>query len=403
MPARENGAGIYGYESAIFKNKAGVLKLLCLEDLFDMTPSTNMVTDENTGNAIKYPDELYVVDRGGEWGRVTSIIQKPRTRSIAHIRVDDCDTLILTDNYPLIISNDNEDIVPAICSREKVIHRQFRERRDYLQQYAGNIDHIEADFMAERVLDNYCYEVYSGQLQSCRALIDLDESLKVSLFGYFIGKFIITGHLQYSQRGHVNGVVLPGCKMDLACKMGKGIYDATGIACEIIPDADNTATIYSDSIAMIRLLTQELLLLEDSRNRRLPPDIFNYPRSFQLGVYLGIMNGSPEHPEIYESRYMAHGRKLSTQVTQLARGLGMPGRIAIREQAKTQYAYPLCGYFVRNSKQLHNIEVADEWNPINVAHEMDNPVLLRECNYVYEITVESGSFIMNNIWVPARR
>ena len=389
-----------GQESLVVKI-GDTLKLTSFEDLYEDLPGLEECLDEELGLFAKPVKELYALDRRGAWTKITELTKMRRSEDLQYLTIKEGDPLLVTANHPIIVSNDEEDVIRADEATHGAHYRQFRDALESLTEYEGNISHLDVDFMQHKILNSYCYD---GGLEhhSCKALIDLDEGVKLSMLGYFIGLFLYRGHFVRDQWGELKSVSVECDTLELAERIAKGVYDATGVSMDVVPHAngDGGALLFSGSQGLIKLMAYKLGLREEPWDRQLPPDILNYPRAFKLGVFLGYMMGNPDNSEEYANISQSNGRTLSNQFSILARSLGYPGRAAFNEQPK-QYTLPKCGYCVRESKKEFGKTVVEEWNVVSRSYAITNTHLLRKNEYVYGIKTESHSFLMNNTWTYA--
>lgn len=398
MPSNLYGSG--GQESLVIKI-GDTLKLTSFEDLYEDLPGLEECLDEELGLFTKPVKELYALDRRGAWTKVTELTKMRRLEDLQYLRINGGDPLLITANHPIIVSNDEEDVIRADESTRGAHYRQFRDAMESLTEYEGNISCLDVDFMQHKILNSYCYD---GGLEhhSCKALIDLDEGVKLSMFGYFIGLFLCQGHFIRDQWGELRAVSVECDTLGLAERIAKGVYDATGASMDVVSHINGYGGVllFSDNQGLIKLMAYKLGLREEPWDRRLPPDILNYPRTFKLGVFLGYMNGNPDEVEEYANTIHSNGRAFSNQFSTLARSLGYPGKAAFNEQPK-QYALPKCGYYVRESSKEYDKAAVEEWNVISSNYAITNTHLLRKNEYVYGIKTESHSFLMNNTWMYA--
>ena len=182
-------------------------------------------------------------------------------------------------------------------------------------------------------------------------------------------------------------------------ELAKGVYRATGIAIEVIPGKKegDPVLLYTENVAMLKLMRDKFGLKENTLERKLPEDIIVYPKKFQLGVVDAFLEGDPFHPYKVEPTYKKHGRKLSTQFAILARVAGLEGRVAFRE-GNHPAQYPRCGYIINWKALPFYYDITDEWRQIVKVAPISNRTFLEQNEHMYEISTESHSLLINNIW-----
>ena len=389
-------SSICGQESVIARIGDDI-KLLAFEDLYDIIPEPEECLDEELDIRIKRPEEVYVLDRGTQWTRVNWLRKSRNKKPVMYVKINGIDGLIVSSNHPLIVSNDVEDTVEAAYITSS--RRQFRDSQLDTRFFAGEKDHIDVDFMDHVVSDGYCYNNYKGFYHTCHKKIDLDEGVKVSLLGYYVGLFILDGNYVYDPWGNDIGISVPCANIELAEELAKGVYRATGIAIEVIPGKKegDPVLLYTENVAMLKLMRDKFGLKENTLERKLPEDIIVYPKKFQLGVVDAFLEGDPFHPYKVEPTYKKHGRKLSTQFAILARVAGLEGRVAFRE-GNHPAQYPRCGYIINWKALPFYYDITDEWRQIVKVAPISNRTFLEQNEHMYEIYTESHSLLINNIW-----
>lgn len=388
---------ICGEESVIAKIN-GVIKLISLEDLYNQVAGEEVENNDLTMWS-KTPEDLYVLDRGTNWTKVSSLKRHELPpRSLFFTKIEGTDSVITTGNYPIIISNDPEDTQEVRYLG--AIRRLFRDGQLLTRDFAGEIDHIKVDFMDHCVPDGYCFNDYKGFYHTCHHNIDLAESAKISLLGYFVGLFILDGNFLYNQRNELIGVEVPCEHGELTANIARGVYKATGIALEILPGADQEEqdVLYTENVAMLKLMQDVFKLKENTLERKLPEDVLRYPKEFQLGIVSAFLGGKPERYYNVGRTYKKHGRKLSNQFAILARITGVEGRTAFRE-GNHPAEYPRCGYIVNWNRRAFYCDIKDEWRQLVKVSTLSNRTFVERNRYGYSVKTESHSLLVNNIWL----
>lgn len=377
----KNNHYVSGQECVIAKIKNAV-KLVSIDDLFCL-------------NKIDPLESIYVLDRDSIWTKVTAIEKHElEEASLVYIKIEGTDSIITTSNYPLIISNDPEDTIEARYTTSS--RRLLRDGQIETRDFSGTVDHIKVDFMDHYIEDGYCFNRYKGFYHTCRRNIDL-EGKKISLLGYYVGKFISTGNYVYDKWGELTGVQVP-CSVEYSEELARGIYRDTGIALEVIHVSEVEDLLYTENIAMLRLLLGVFNLPDESVLRKLPPDILSYPKEFQLGVIDAILGTDPRHPYDLEPTYKRHGRKLSAQFAVVSRTLDIEGRMAFKE-GNHPAEYPRCGYILNWNRRPFSKSVKSEWRQIVKIMTLSNRTFLNQNKYVFRVNTESHSLLINNIWM----
>lgn len=379
------------HESVVLKI-SDELKLVSMEDAYRLCVKEEEQINDIGQAYAKYPKKWHILDRGGNFTKVTRIVRSRLKTDLLLTQIRGSENLIATRGYPLIITNDSENTIEA---EEDLKDRQYRSNMHGVNAYAGTIDYIKTNALAHDMHNAYLYEQVAGCLQTCKKVIDLDDLSDYDGFGWFMGMFIASG--KYLKEEYVNsiyGLMILNQNKEYLERAAVGLYVATGI-----PSSVEEVRIYGDtwykliviSKALSRLIMDVFCMSADQYNINLPIDILNYPTNFQRGVLNGFLKGTTSLRDI------GRVRKCMNQIGMLARINGVDGYV---ETTLKKGGQPLNNFTPHLKRDPYGgIAGADgDWNMIDEVSKITNTSYLQSNKWVYTISTESHSFIVNNIW-----
>lgn len=90
----------------------GQLLLVSMDQLYALVDMEEVLLDEEQEVYGKFPQDLQILDRDG-WTTVRRLIRKKRHRDLVRVKTAFDDDLIVTDNHPLIVSDDIDNTIEA--------------------------------------------------------------------------------------------------------------------------------------------------------------------------------------------------------------------------------------------------------------------------------------------------
>jgi len=353
----------------------------------------------------KYPDNLYVSDKNHTWVKVTTITKKKRHRDLYRIKTSFGEDIVVTDNHPLITDLNNiEETTPAIDSLGK---SQYKE-------------HQKIEFKGRQILDlatifDTC-EVYESFIRydkhELKRFINLTEE-----FGYVIGFFIgdgnfnnNTGYLNFTQKD-----------VSLLNKINSLLFDATGKAGTVRYHCDrNIHTLEVRSRGLFNLFKNFFGIQDKAQGKTLPINILEFNEDFAKGIVEGLYDadGTINYHQIW---LKLASRSAILQVAEIMRYFGYSVGNGIQSIPfsntgyKTNYSLWTLGCSRRMDSTPMNLSfkwknsVISESTPkykfdgevkiTNVQKIEENDSFLYQNEFIYDITTETHTFILNNIIV----
>lgn len=332
----------YSAKESVIVKIYGETKLLSFEDLYELCDAEEVLVDKEKLVWCKYPKEgtIKILDRVG-YTNVSRLVRKFRHRDLVYVDTTYGDDLIVTDNHPLIVSNDVEDTVEAIHSLGK-------------GQWVSEF--------------NIPFKGKQRELFHNRWIV-MDKDM-----GYLIGFFIMNGYYD------VRPLVKPDYRIYFIYNNEKRLNKIAKIINKhfnedlfIKQDEMNKKNWYLEvnNSDLFYTLTTICNIKYDTYERTLPNNVYDYTEDFAKGVLRGIAENYSLIKDAYEyDDYNIFSRSLTTQTLMLARSLN----IKMTEDS---------GY----------------WVLIDSVSKVDKGRFLTSNDFIYDITTDSHSFICNGLWV----
>ena len=409
----------YGASEGIVVYKNGKKILTTFENLYNSyTEIEEFLLDEENNVYVKYPKDLYIEDKN-EKVIIKRIIRKDRHRDLVLVKTKNGESLIVTDNHPLITDiSDINNTTEAINSFGKY---QFKKDTEFVDKNF-TID-VEKEFNLENY-GSYCISnVNDGKkVEGIKPIIELNDKL-----GYAIGFFIAEG--SYSE----NFIDITQNDKNVLKKVASYIYETTGISGKIYQDtcpSHNERNIKHklqyNSIFMRDLLINYFGILPHASRKNLPTNIYETNTNFINGLISGIIDGDGSigihnkdkgnHTGNISIRLAS--RSLISQLSILLRSFGFGISVSYQEQNELAFGsfssnYPIFGvgfgltgsldfnlsFKVNNNRDIitKKTRYKKEISEISEVKIIKNKSYLD--NYIYDITTESETFLCNNLIV----
>lgn len=400
----------YAAQESVVVKFHGKLLLVSFEDLYDLCEEQEYLLDEEKEVYAKYPTELYIRDRNNEFTTVARLIKKKRHRDLVVIKTTNGENLIVTDNHPMIVSDDIEDTVEAINSTDK---QQYREKQLVLK--GDKITKLPL-LSYESYGDTYVLNKVNNSNQYSFPYANLTKE-----FGYFIGFFIAEGYYSKNQNDIYDSLIIKqkGKKELLNC--AEYLFNSTGIYSYIYENTDARGfyCLRVTNRALVDLFLNVFRIAPTAQNKRLPLNVLEYNEDFLNGIIAGIIDGDGCIDTKGGVTIRLSSRTCISQLSQLLGVLDMPcsmtyydGTSNLSPNRLIKEGFPTFGISFTPSDKIdisvkcNSIERVKgsnykfgEWTTIKKVIAITNEKFLEDNEYIYDITTESHTFIMNNIWV----
>lgn len=381
------------------------LLLIPFDMLYDIVTEPEVMVDMVNMVFQKHPDDLYVADRNENWTRVTTITKKKRHRDLYRIKTSFGEDIVVTDNHPLITNIDNiEDTTPAVDSLGK---NQYKEYQKLKFKGDNIIDLAE-------ILDDA--EIYDSFVRYDRH--ELKRFIKLTEeFGYVIGFFIgdgnynnNTGYLNFTQKDQ-----------SILHKINNILFDTTSKAGVVRYHSDrNIYTLEVRSRGLFKLLKNFFGIQDKAQGKTLPVNILEFNEDFAKGIVEGIYDadGTINYNQLW---LKLASRAAVLQVAELMRYFGYSVGNGIQSVPfentgyKTNYSLWTIGCSRREesvpmnmsfkwknvgiSKSTPKYKMHGDVKITNVQKIESNDSFLFQNEFIYDITTETHTFILNNIVV----
>lgn len=382
-----------------------ILLLIPFDMLYDIVAEPEVMVDTTNIVFQKHPDDLYVADRNENWTRVTAITKKKRHRDLYRIKTSFGEDIVVTDNHPLITNIDNiEDTTPAVNSLGKNQYKEYQK----LKFKGDNIIDL-----AEILNDAEIYDSFVRyDRHELKRFIKLTEE-----FGYVIGFFIgdgnynnNTGYLNFTQKDQ-----------SILHKINNILFDTTSKAGVVRYHSDrNIYTLEVRSRGLFKLLKNFFGIQDKAQGKTLPINILEFNEDFAKGIVEGIYDadGTANYNQLW---LKLASRAAILQVAELMRYFGYSVGNGIQSVPfentgyKTNYSLWTIGCSRREesipmdmsfkwknvgiSKSTPKYKINGEVKITNVQKIESNDSFLFQNEFIYDITTETHTFILNNIVV----
>jgi len=379
--------------------------LIPFDLLYDTIEEPEVLVDNINEVYQKYPDNLTILDCGGVETRVLAVTKKKRHKDLYRIKTSFGEDLVVTEDHPLIIDKDNiENTIPAINSLNNY---QYKEH--HRLEFRGDQKIDLAD-----ILDSG--EVYNEFIRYDRhelnRFINLTEE-----FGYVIGFFIGDGnynnsdrYLNFTQKDpsvlhHINNI----------------LFKTTGKAGYVLYKSDrNIYNLEVRSRALFNLFKEFFKIQDKAQGKTLPVNILDYNEDFAKGILEGLYDadGTANYNQLW---LKLSSRSAILQASELMRHFGYSVGNGIQSLPfsnsgyKTNYSLWTMSCSKRDD--CEEFLMSFKWKKIGVSLSspkykscgetkitsvqkiQENDSFLSQNEYIYDITTDTHTFLMNNIIV----
>jgi len=407
-----------GTETVVVKYK-DKLHLIPFSDLYELVEGTEVLLNKEDNAYCKYTNDLVVWDKDG-WTKVIRVIKKPKTKPFHFIKANNGMSEIVTSNHPIITTKGDKE-AKYITTDDTLYTQEFN-------QSFGNVDTIycleelkgtKLLFKGEAV-NSYTPRNERGQVCYTQNVNPIQNEIKLDFdFGWLVGMIIADGFKGQNtivitqNKGAIFDNVIRICEEK---NYGYSIFGKPN---------SNAYNIIIRSRVFKDIIAQCFIIGKKSKDYRFHSDILKYNKIFLKGIISGILDGDG-------SLTQAQGRRIHLRTTsralmnQLAFIIRMFG-YTVREQTPSiyrpndliqqkNYIYHVAFTPYKDVENFDSIKIR-EHNVEYTSKELEgrytngkysfgygekpvsNNVVLDEDDdkYVYDISVETGHFICNNI------
>ena len=378
--------------------------------LWNVLEEEAVMVNEADGVWQKYPENLYVKDKGNVFTHVSVMTKKVRKRDLVRVKTAFGEDIVVTDNHPMIVNeSDINDTIEAISAEGQ---KQFKidEKLEFDGQKV--IDMAECPDIQEAT-DEYCV-TFSNQ--PFKRYLNVDEEL-----GYIVGFFVGDGNFNNAKDN--GSIVFTQKDRGKLVQLNSILFKKLGIIGNIRYKRDKT-NCYSLTIsdnALWWLLSDVFKIQDKSENKTLPYNFLEYNEDFAKGLIEGLIDADGTVNDC-QLHIRLSSRAAIIQTTALLRhfGFGVGNTIqnlpfSNNESYKTNYTIWGVNCSVREnsekmgmSDKIRKVRVSDsslkyrkdgETNitKVELIHENDSFLDLNK--YIYDITTETRTFDLNNILV----
>jgi ribonucleoside-triphosphate reductase len=386
--------------------------LLPFDALWNIVEGDEVLVDDKNIVYQKYPENLYVLDKQG-WTGITHITKKLRHRDLVRVKTSFGEDIVVTDNHPMIISENIEDTVPAMDSLGEKQYKLGDRGMFGMSESIITVDMAQCNITSEYT-DDYCFNQNEHTNCWCKRTVSLDWDL-----GYFVGFFIGDGNYDNTD-GHIH---FTQNNRQVLLNLNSIIFKSLGVGGRLYTKKDIT-NCYSLDIASdyLNWLLKDYFKIQDkSYNKTLPFNIYETNEEFAKGLLCGLIDSDGTVNGCQISIRLS-SRSAILQCTHLLRHFGYGvGNIKqslpfdCNKEYKTNYSLWGVNCSVRkdsinlgNSYKLQNIRISDSslkykidgiTKIISVEKLSEEDSFVKSNEFIYDITTSSHTFALNNILV----
>ena len=372
--------------------------------LYSIIEEPEFLVDSENIVFQKRPDDLYVMDRN-DWVRATVITKKKRHRDLYRIKTSFGEDIVVTDNHPLITDPESIDKTVSAVDSLGASQWKFAHKLDFRGE--SKID------LSDILPESEIYESFiRHDRHDLKRIIDLNES-----FGYVVGFFIGDGNY------HDHNECLNFSQKDRAVldRINNILFETTGNAGYVKYDGgSNIFRLQVRSRALFKLFRDYFHIEDKAQGKTLPINILDFTEGFAKGILEGLYDadGTANYNQLW---LKLSSRAAILQASELMRHFGYSVGNGIQylpfnnSGYKTNYSLWTmscsrrdgCTEFdmsykwkkVGISKSSPKYKPSGEVKITNVQKIDENDSFLMQNEFIYDITTDSHSFVMNNILV----
>lgn len=365
--------------------------------LYSIIEEPEFLVDSENVVFQKRPDDLYVMDRN-DWVRATVITKKKRHRDLYRIKTSFGEDIVVTDNHPLITDPESIDKTVSAVDSLGASQWKFTHKLDFRGESKIDL----SDILPESKIYESFIRLYS---QDSKRIIDLNEP-----FGYVVGFFIGDGNY------HDHNECLNFSQKDEAIldRINNILFETTGNTGYI--KYDEVSEIFSLQVrsrALFKLFRDYFHIEDKAQGKTLPINILDFTEDFAKGILEGLYDaaGTANNDQLW---LKLSSRAAILQVSELMRHFGYSVTNGLsgyktnynlwamscsRRDGCTEFDMSYKWKKVGISKSSPTYKPSGEVKITNVQKIDENDSFLMQNEFIYDMTTDSHSFIMNNILV----
>ena len=409
--------------------RSGKVQILSFEEFYEGAPGEEILLDEE--NEVYQKDlsseNIYVLDRNG-WTKVTKVTKKRRQKGISVVKTRMGEIFEVTNDHPCIVGEDfNREVKPA----EKLTpfeDKQFRvNSAKELKKFAFKVKRVDAAKLLKGETGLVIAEDFvilkpaeTVALHGMKRNVELSEDL-----GYFVGFFLAEGSVK-NYSGVPSQIAIFQKDRKTLEKLQKILFNTCGVYSAIY--RHNTGYYLSvPNRTFLSFLNNFVSVGERAYRKRLSPDILKYSKEFIKGIVAGLLDGDGTLNTYGQISLRISSPELIYQLSYILQLLGYHPAMRYEECKNTENKYgikqrrPLYGIQFTYREGLEelksekfkaakrwkekegvgdqNFYKTDDWVSVQSVREIENQLTLNRYEYVYDITTESQTFVLHNIWV----
>ena len=409
-----------GTETVVVDYK-GKIHLIPFSDLYELVEEKEELLSEEDMAFCKYTNDLKVWDKDNTWSKVIRVIKKPKTTDFHFIKANNGISEIVTSNHP-VITTEGDVYAKDITTDHIVITQPYNQNFGVINKiycieellklnkpitFRGELVNKDTDIYSK---GQVCYFQGTNPIQN---VIDLDFD-----FGWLVGILIADG---FRNHDCINITQNKGEIYDNIIR----ILEDKGYGYTISSRENGCNVIKVRSQVLSDIIFECFITGKYSWNVHLRSDILKYNKTFIKGIISGVLDGDGTLTQAQGRRIHIRttSRALMNQLSFIIRMFGY----TVREQTPSMYfrkeSYQPKNYIyhlaftpyndVENFDSIkirnHNIEYtskSEEGRYTNGKYSFgfgekqvtNNIILDKDTDeYVYDISVETGHFMCNNI------
>ena len=402
----------YGPKEVVYAKLNDEPILASLETIYKMCKQRE-VMHEQDNVWCKYPQNLYVYDRGG-FTKVTVLTRKRRHRPLVIVKTSFGENVVVTDNHPMIVSDDKNNTVEAMDCKEK---QQYRCSPAKDMKFE-NIEEVDLTLCVDydRAFSNY---ITTHNIQSpyyfAKRYVKMNRDL-----GYIIGFFIGDGNyvntsdnIDFSQKDQ-----------RILNHLSEMIFESFGVVSFVEYNKKNDMYFLRVKSKIVTDFFRNFLNIKDkAQHKCLPTNILSFTEDFAAGIIEGLIDSDGTIKADSEIMIRLSSRECIQQLTMLLRYFGYGVANSVQSTPfgnnrayKTNYT--IWGVIFTNSVNCKKFDKSIKWQE-KIKHEVDKWLkysdntwvnvlnvktigecsFLDQCEFIYDITTESNTLVCNNLWM----
>lgn len=409
-----------GTETVVVDYK-GKIHLIPFSDLYELVEEKEELLSAEDMAFCKYTNDLKVWDKDNTWSKVIRVIKKPKTTDFHFIKANNGISEIVTSNHP-VITTKGDVYAKDITTDYAVITQPYSQNFGVINKiycieellklnkpitFRGELVNKDTDIYDK---GQVCYFQGTNPIQN---VIDLDFD-----FGWLVGILIADG---FKSHDCINITQNKGEIYDNIIR----ILEDKGYGYIVSSRENGCNVIKIRSQVLSDIIFECFVTGKYSWNVHLRSDILKYNKTFIKGIISGVLDGDGTLTQAQGRRIHIRttSRALMNQLSFIIRMFGY----TVREQTPSMYcrkeSYQPKNYIyhlaftpyndVENFDSIkirsHNVEYtskSEEGRYTNGKYSFgfgekqvtNNVILDKDTDeYVYDISVETGHFMCNNI------